>query len=100
MIRPDAGSYTSLQVLGLGNPLLCDVSRVEGRRDDDVCIDNFLVKGRVCSFLVICDDIGVALTLEPFSDPLHVRHGNSDGICSRATYRAGSPRFREAWAVP
>jgi len=48
---------------------------MEGSGDDNLGIDNLLVEGRVLAFLVIGDDVGVALRLEPFSDSELVLNG-------------------------
>ena len=41
---------------------------MEGSGDDNLGIDNFLVEGRVFTFLVIGDDILMALGFEPFAE--------------------------------
>ena len=66
--RTDTSSDAGLQILGLGNSLGVDISRVERGGDNNLSIDNFLVECRVFAFLVIGDDIGVALRLEPLSE--------------------------------
>jgi hypothetical protein len=66
--RTDTSGDAGLQLLGLGNSLGIDVTRVEGSGNDDFSIDDFLVEGRVFAFLVVGDNQGVALGLEPFAD--------------------------------
>jgi len=41
---------------------------MERSGDDDFSVDDLLVEHRVFSLLVVCDDVGVALGFEPFSD--------------------------------
>ena len=64
----DASGDAGLQILGLLNSLAVDVTRVEGSGDDDFGIDDFFVECGVLAFLVIGDDVGMALGLEPFSN--------------------------------
>jgi len=71
----DASGDAGLQILGLLNSLAVDVTRVEGSGDDDFGIDDFFVECGVLAFLVIGDDVGVPLRLEPFSDSELVLNG-------------------------
>jgi hypothetical protein len=66
--RTDTSGDAGLQLLGLGNSLGIDVTRVEGGGDDDFSIDDLLVEGRIFAFLVVGDNQGVALGLEPLAD--------------------------------
>jgi len=66
--RTNTSSDAGLQILGLGNALGVDVTRVERGGDNNLGIDNFLVEGGALAFLVVGDDKGVALRLEPLSE--------------------------------
>ena len=68
VVRADAGRDGELELLGLGEALGRQVSRVEGRGDDDLGVDELLVKGRVLALLARCRHERVALVLEPFAD--------------------------------
>jgi len=48
---------------------------MERSGDDDFSIDNLLVESRIGAFLVIGNDIGVALGFEPFSDSKLILNG-------------------------
>jgi hypothetical protein len=64
----DTGGDASLQFLCLFNSFPVDVSGMEGSGDDDLGVDDFLVEGRVLTFLVVGDNEFMALGFEPFSD--------------------------------
>lgn len=52
VVRTDTSGNGNLEVLGLGQTLLGQVTRVEGSGDDDLGVDEVLVKGRVLTLLV------------------------------------------------
>ena len=72
----DSGSDAGLQLLCLLDTLTVDVSGMEGGGDDDLGIDDFLVEGRVGALLVVSDNVGVALGLEPLADAELVLNGS------------------------
>jgi hypothetical protein len=98
MVRTDTSGDGDLEVLGLGQALSGEVSGVEsigGRSvvcyllnyigtedsrsgDDDLSVDQLLVKGGVLTLLVGGSDEGVALLLEPFSQAQLVLGGTQE----------------------
>lgn len=56
MITSHSGGDGELEVLGLLDVLAREVPRVEGGRDQDVCVDDVLGKVRIRSLLVRRDD--------------------------------------------
>ena len=72
--RTDTSGDTSFQFLCLFDTLPVDIAGMEGGGDDDFGIDNLLVEGRVFAFLVIGDDVGVAMGFEPFSEAEFILH--------------------------
>lgn len=75
VVGADAGRDGQLELLGLGQPLSRQVARVEGGGDDDLGVDELLVKGRVLVILVRRRHQRVAGVLEPFPDPELVLDG-------------------------
>jgi hypothetical protein len=67
VVRTDTSSDGNLEVLGLGQTLLGQVTRVEGSSNNDFGINEVLVKGRVLALLVGCGDELVALLLDPLA---------------------------------
>lgn len=47
--------YSQLEVLGRGNDLAGEIAGVEGRRDDDISVDNLLCHLAVGALLVVGD---------------------------------------------
>jgi len=68
MIGTNTGSDGELEVLGLGETLSGEITRVEGSSDDDFSVDELLVKGGVLALFVGCGYQGVTLVLEPLAD--------------------------------
>jgi hypothetical protein len=85
VIRADASCDGDLELLGLGETLSVQVTGVEAlvcqstvrgaklgnilrSGDDDLGVNELLVKGRVLAVLVRCRHQGVALILEPLAD--------------------------------
>lgn len=75
VVRPDTGRDGDLEVLGLGQTLRGEVAGVEGRGDDDLRVNQLLVKGRVLALLVGGGDEGVALALDPFPQTQFILDG-------------------------
>ena len=68
MVGSDTGGDGELELLGLCEALSGQISGVEGGGDDDLGVDELLVKGGVLAVLVRGGYEGVALVLEPLAD--------------------------------
>lgn len=75
VIRSNTGRHGQLEVLGLGQTLCGQVTGVEGSGDDDLSVDEFLVEGRVFTFLVGGGHQSVALAFNPFAQAEFVLGG-------------------------
>lgn len=68
MVGSDAGGDGELELLSLCEALSGQVSGVEGGGDDNFCVDELPVEGRVLALLVRGGYEGVALVFEPLAD--------------------------------
>jgi hypothetical protein len=75
VVGTDASCDGKLELLGLGQTLSSQVSRVEWSGNDDLSIDELLVELGVLALLVRGSNEGVALVLEPLADAKLVLRG-------------------------
>jgi len=98
MVRPNAGSDSKLEFLGLGQALSGQVAGVEGGGDDDLGVDELLVKDRVLALLAGGGDQGMALILEPLADAELVLSGSEKlrnlVVSVSPTYSKREPQMR------
>ena len=67
MVRADAGGDGELELLGLGEPLLGEISRPERLRDHDLGVGQLLLERRIGTVLVGGHHQGMARVLEEFA---------------------------------
>jgi hypothetical protein len=78
VVGTDTGGDGELEILGLGQTLRRQVTRVEGSSNDNLCVNELLVKLGVLALLVGSSDKGVALVLEPLADAQLVLGGSEE----------------------